>query len=175
MSFADHKMKISVWGSNVCINFGFNTYDLLISSNNNFCPLAFSLPNFKDEIVTGIEKLEPIQVDPLPAVYLHLPYFFVSLWHHVFLHQSMTFLHSAHAIAQNKIEFRLPTVVFKSWKQHALSFACVFVLYSLVWELELLVMIPLFVAHFFWQPYNRFTPHYSDPLGNEWLVETIVY
>ena len=167
-------MEICVWSSNVCVDFSFYAYYLFISGDDNFCLLAFSPANSENEFVAGIEKLESIQVNTLPAVYLDLPYFPVILRHHVYLHTGMTLLHSAHSVAQNKIEFRFPTVVLKTRKHHVFSRAWVAVLNGLAWKLKLFVMVPLLVAHFLWQPYNWPTPHDPNPLGHKRFVETFV-
>ena len=61
-TLAHHKLEVGVYGLIVLEQFGFDSDDLLVSSNQHWCHCVGSVSNFKQQSVVAVEELESIQV-----------------------------------------------------------------------------------------------------------------
>ncbi len=104
-TLAHHKLEVGVQilvgGS---LHFGFDSDDLLISSNQHWCHCVVSVSNFKQQSVVDVEELESAQINSTKAVHLNFPGLLARLRHHVVLHCKITLLLSALPIVRDEVE-----------------------------------------------------------------------
>ena len=115
-TLAHHKLEVSVQGLIVGVQFGFDSDDLLVSSNQHWCHCVESVSNFKQQSVVDVEELESRQITT--AVHFNFPGLLARLWHHEVLHWLITLLLSALPIVRDEVESAaLTTIVLKSCKK----------------------------------------------------------
>ncbi len=100
---AHHKLEVGVEGLVASKQFGFDTNDLFISSNQHRCHCALNDTNFKQQSVVPVKELESLQVVSTICVHLDFPGLLDRLWEHEVFHRHITLLLSALAIARNKV------------------------------------------------------------------------
>ena len=118
-TLAHHKLEVSVLSLIVGVHFGFDSDDLLVSSNQHWCHCAVSVSNFKQQSVVDVEKLESVQITSIQAVHFNFPGLLARLWHHEVLHWHITLLLSALRIARDEVVSAALTtkIVLKSCKK----------------------------------------------------------
>ena len=103
-TLAHHKLEVGKDGLvSVGVHFGFDSDDLLVSSNQHWCHCAGSVSNFKQQSVVDVEELESSQMMSTKAVHFNFPGLLARLWHHEVLHCIITLLLSALPIFRDKV------------------------------------------------------------------------
>ena len=121
-TLAHHKLEVSKDGLIGFVWFGFDSDDLLVSSNQDWCHFAGSGSNFKQQSVVDVEELESTQITSTIAVHFNFPGLLARLWHHEVLHWLITLLLSALSIVRDEVESAaLTTIVLKSCKKEIFS------------------------------------------------------
>jgi hypothetical protein len=119
-SLAHHKLEVGVYGLIGGIQFGFDTNDLFISSNQRGCHCVSKVSNSKQQIVFLVKELESLQASI--TVNFNFPGLLDRLWHHEVFHRLVTLLLSALAIARNKVvSTTITTTVLNSCKIEVFS------------------------------------------------------
>ena len=115
-TLAHHKLEVSVACLKVPVQFGFDSDDLLVSSNQHWCHFGVSVSNFKQQSIVDVEELESSQMHTT-AVHFNFPGLLARLWHHVVLHWLITLLLSALPIVRDEVVMAaLTTIVSESCK-----------------------------------------------------------
>jgi hypothetical protein len=116
---AHHKLEVGVQGLMGGCKFGFDSDDLLISSNLQWCHcIVSSASNFKQHNVVDVEELKSAQTTSTSAVHMNFPCLLARLLHHKVLHLKITLLLSALPIARDEVvSAAFTTIVFKSCKK----------------------------------------------------------
>jgi hypothetical protein len=97
------------------VQFGFDSDDLLISSNQHWCHVGVSVSNFKQQSVVDVEELKSAQTTSTSAVHMNFPCLLARLLHHKVLHLKITLLLSALPIARDEVvSAAFTTIVFKN-------------------------------------------------------------
>ena len=112
-TLAHHKLEVGVHSLIVGVQFGFDSDDLFISSNQHWCHCAVdSVSNFKQQSVVDVEELESTHIMSTIAVHFNFPGLLARLWHHVVLHWVITLLLSALPIVRDEVvSFALTTLI----------------------------------------------------------------